>query len=83
MAALCALTLAIYAVRVARRETSSTAHFATEQRITANPAEAPVTAAVVSPDGKYVVYADTIRTLRRASRAHNILSLEYMCAISV
>jgi len=29
-----------------------------EKRITANPAEAPIRAAVVSPDGKYVAYAD-------------------------
>src|SRR5215471_12601814 len=29
-----------------------------EKRITANPAEAPIHAAVVSPDGKYVAYAD-------------------------
>ena len=31
---------------------------ATEQRITANPPEAPVTSAVISPDGKYVAYSD-------------------------
>ena len=31
---------------------------ATEQRITANPPEAPVTAAVISFDGKYVAYSD-------------------------
>jgi DNA-binding winged helix-turn-helix (wHTH) protein len=30
-----------------------------EKRITANPAEAPIRAAVVSPDGKYLAYADT------------------------
>ena len=29
-----------------------------EKRITANPVEAPIRAAVVSPDGKYVAYAD-------------------------
>lgn len=29
-----------------------------EQRITANPADTPVTGAVISPDGKYVAYSD-------------------------
>ena len=29
-----------------------------EQRVTSNPPEAPVQGAIVSPDGKYVVYAD-------------------------
>jgi DNA-binding winged helix-turn-helix (wHTH) protein len=33
-------------------------HPVVEKRITANPAEAPIRAAVVSPDGKYVAYAD-------------------------
>ena len=32
---------------------------ALERRVTANPAEAPILAAVVSPDGKYLAYADT------------------------
>jgi DNA-binding winged helix-turn-helix (wHTH) protein/Tol biopolymer transport system component len=31
---------------------------ATEQRLTANPSEVPVSHAVISPDGKYVAYAD-------------------------
>jgi DNA-binding winged helix-turn-helix (wHTH) protein len=31
---------------------------ATEQRVTFNPSEAPIIDAVVSPDGKYVAYAD-------------------------
>jgi Tol biopolymer transport system component len=31
---------------------------AIEQRVTANPPEVPISAAVVSPDGKYVAYAD-------------------------
>ena len=31
---------------------------ASEQRLTANPPEAPITAAAISPDGKYVAYAD-------------------------
>jgi DNA-binding winged helix-turn-helix (wHTH) protein/Tol biopolymer transport system component len=65
LAASCALALVIYGALVARRGAPSTTHFATEQRITANPAEAPVTAAVVSPDGKYVVYADTTGTYVR------------------
>jgi DNA-binding winged helix-turn-helix (wHTH) protein/Tol biopolymer transport system component len=30
-----------------------------ERRITANPEEAPIRAAVISPDGKYVAYADS------------------------
>jgi DNA-binding winged helix-turn-helix (wHTH) protein/Tol biopolymer transport system component len=40
---------------LSRREA---AHPAIEQRITSNPPEAPVTNAVVSPDGKYLAYAD-------------------------
>ena len=31
---------------------------ATEQRVTANPPEAPISAAAVSPDGKFVAYSD-------------------------
>jgi DNA-binding winged helix-turn-helix (wHTH) protein/Tol biopolymer transport system component len=34
------------------------AHPATEQRVTSNPPDAPIKFAVVSPDGKYVAYAD-------------------------
>ncbi len=34
-------------------------HPVVEKRITANSTEAPIRAAVVSPDGKYVVYADS------------------------
>ena len=37
----------------------SPTHRVNEQRITANPPEAPVESAVVSPDGKYVAYADS------------------------
>jgi DNA-binding winged helix-turn-helix (wHTH) protein/Tol biopolymer transport system component len=33
-------------------------HPATEQRVTFNPPDAPITFAVVSPDGRYVAYAD-------------------------
>jgi DNA-binding winged helix-turn-helix (wHTH) protein len=47
--------LAWAALWSSRRET---AHPAVEQRVTSNSPEAPVRAAVVSPDGKYVAYAD-------------------------
>lgn len=33
-------------------------HLAMEQRLTANPSDVPVSNAVISPDGKYVTYAD-------------------------
>ena len=36
----------------------SVQHLAIEQRLTANPSDAPLRNAVVSPDGKYVAYAD-------------------------
>lgn len=39
----------------ARRATPS---IAVEQRLTANPPEAPITGASISPDGKYVAYSD-------------------------
>jgi len=58
LAASCALALLIYGGVTAWRRTN-TAPLATEQRITANPQEAPVTGAVVSRDGKYVAYSDT------------------------
>jgi DNA-binding winged helix-turn-helix (wHTH) protein/Tol biopolymer transport system component len=35
------------------------AHPPTEQRVTSNPPDAPIKFAVVSPDGKYVAYADS------------------------
>ena len=35
------------------------ARLATERQVTANPREAPIVAAVVSPDGRFVAYADT------------------------
>ena len=57
--AACALVLVAFGVFVAWRRTSTSPPLATEQRITANPPEAPVTGAVVSPDGKYVAYSDT------------------------
>ena len=59
LAASCALALIIYGVIVAWRGSRTTPPVATEQRVTANPSEAPVVAAVVSPDGKFVAYADT------------------------
>jgi len=55
----CALVLMVYGVILAWRGSHTTPLFASEQRITANPPEAPVTGAVVSPDGKYVAYSDT------------------------
>ena len=61
LAAVCVLALLIlliYGGVTARRRTNTTP-LATEQRITANPREAPVTGAVVSRDGKYVAYSDT------------------------
>jgi hypothetical protein len=36
-----------------------------ERRITANPVEAPIRAAVVSPDGKYLAYSDPTGTYLR------------------
>jgi DNA-binding winged helix-turn-helix (wHTH) protein len=66
LAGLCALALGIVVAGFLVRRTvskhdvpgSALAHLATEQRITSNPPEAPVTHAVVSPDGKYLAYAD-------------------------
>jgi len=53
-----ALALVIYgAVTLAPRPEKPP--LAVEQRVTANPPEAPVVGAAVSPDGKYVAYADT------------------------
>ena len=49
----------VYGVIRAWRGSRATPPLAIEQRITANPPEAPVTGAVVSPDGKYVAYSDT------------------------
>jgi DNA-binding winged helix-turn-helix (wHTH) protein/Tol biopolymer transport system component len=59
LAAACALALVIYGGVLAWRQTTRTPPLFTEQRITSNPSEAPVTGAVVSPDGKYVAYSDT------------------------
>lgn len=57
--AACALALVIYGAFVTWRRANTTPSLVNEQRITANPPEAPVTSAVVSPDGKFVAYADT------------------------
>jgi DNA-binding winged helix-turn-helix (wHTH) protein/Tol biopolymer transport system component len=48
--------------RVAR---NAVAHIVVEQRVTSNPPEDPVRDAVVSPDGKYVAYADPTGTYLR------------------
>jgi DNA-binding winged helix-turn-helix (wHTH) protein/Tol biopolymer transport system component len=59
LAAACALLVVFYGAFVTWRRANTTPPLAVEQRITANPPEAPITAAVVSLDGKYVAYADT------------------------
>jgi DNA-binding winged helix-turn-helix (wHTH) protein/Tol biopolymer transport system component len=59
VAALSALVLAVLGVLALRFSGSATPHLINEQRVTSNPEEAPVTGAVVSPDGKYVAYSDS------------------------
>ena len=59
LAASVAVALLVYGAIVAWRGKDTTPALAIEQRITANPAEAPITAAVISPDGKYVAYSDS------------------------
>jgi DNA-binding winged helix-turn-helix (wHTH) protein/Tol biopolymer transport system component len=59
LAAACALALLTYGAVEGWRKTNAALPLAIEQRITANPPEAPVTSAVVSPDGKFVAYGDT------------------------
>jgi DNA-binding winged helix-turn-helix (wHTH) protein len=54
-----AIAVLVYGSVVAWRGKATTPALATEQRITANPPEAPVTAAVISPDEKYVAYSDS------------------------
>lgn len=49
--------VAIVALTRSRWQARS-AQLLTEQKITANPADAPVTGAIISPDGKYVAYSD-------------------------
>ena len=53
------LALVCYGALVAWRRASTPPPLAKEQQITANPREAPITAAVISRDGKYVAYSDT------------------------
>ncbi len=59
LAAACVLAVVAYGALVAWRRASTSPPLATEQQITANPHEAPITGAVISPDGKYVAYSDT------------------------
>lgn len=54
-----AVMIAVAAMFALRRNPSSPAHLIAEQRITSNPEENPVIGAVISPDGKYVAYADS------------------------
>jgi len=57
-----AISFAVVVVVIALQEYWHSQHMARvvqEKRITANPAEAPIRAAVVSPDGRYLAYADT------------------------
>ena len=49
----------VFLILKAPWRTQPAPQLAQEKRITANPAEAPIRAAVVSPDGKYLAYADT------------------------
>jgi DNA-binding winged helix-turn-helix (wHTH) protein/Tol biopolymer transport system component len=56
IAATVLIALAAGAIWVSRRETPRLP--LTEQRVTSNPPDAPIHTAVVSPDGKYVAYAD-------------------------
>jgi hypothetical protein len=53
-------SLRIYGTRIALRGAAVATRVATEQRITANPAEAPISTAVVSPDGKYVAHTNLV-----------------------
>lgn len=60
LAAVAILAIAALAIFLQRQvRTPHSAQLAVEKRITANPAEAPIRAAVVSPDGKYLAYADS------------------------
>lgn len=63
---LCVLALAILTVgilihrAISKREApdSTDGHLAAEQRLTSNPPEVPIKQAVISPDGKYLAFAD-------------------------
>ena len=59
LAAAGVLALVAYGALLTWQRANTAPPLATEQPITANPPEAPITAAVVSPDGKYVAYSDT------------------------
>ena len=56
------LFAAVFILRRFRGENSASSpdspHLAVEQRLTSNPSDVPVNNAVVSPDGKYLAYAD-------------------------
>jgi hypothetical protein len=52
------VALLLLGVGVARWLRPATPRVVTAERITANPPDAPVTGAVISPDGKYVAYSD-------------------------
>jgi DNA-binding winged helix-turn-helix (wHTH) protein/Tol biopolymer transport system component len=58
LAGSCALALLIYGAVVTGRLANTATPLPIEKQITANPPEAPITAAVVSPDGKFVAYSD-------------------------
>ncbi len=51
-----AVVIAVVVAMLLRGKASSSAPI--ERRITSNPAESPVQAAVISPDGKYLAYSD-------------------------
>ena len=55
VAALVLVTLSLLAIQWRHPEPKS---FLSERRLTANPEETPVLAAAISPDGKYLAYAD-------------------------
>jgi DNA-binding winged helix-turn-helix (wHTH) protein/Tol biopolymer transport system component len=62
LAAALLLFAAVFSLRLFRGASSASSpnppHLAVEQRLTANPSDVPVNNAVVSPDGKYLAYAD-------------------------
>ena len=59
LGASCAIAFVIYGAVETWRRANTTPPLVAEQRITANPPEAPITGAAVSPDGKYLAYSDT------------------------
>ncbi len=52
------VAVVVIAALVVWRAKPRTPALAIEKRITANPPEAPIRSAVISPDGKYIAYAD-------------------------